>query len=183
MLEALIQNLPWVVGWLGLFSFLSVQAWTSQRRQEREAFYKSEAIKKIAEMQGNTPEAVLQLLRESLASWNDRVAPGLAHLGPIQAREYFRSQTLQKIVDAPGAGAEAALTFLREERRNSARRGREGAKLGGTITVIVGIGLTLILWVLVKDQPVYLTGLIPVAVGVVLLAYGFVFAPKDQKDS
>src|SRR6185369_1127437 len=74
MLESLVHSLPWVVGLLGLFSFAAVASWSTERRKEREALYRSEAIKKIAEMQGNTPEPVVTLLREAIANWRSSEA-------------------------------------------------------------------------------------------------------------
>ena len=105
-----------------LFTFLSVAAWTSARRKEREAYYKSEAIKKIAEMQGATPEPVLQILRETMAAWKDHPSP--ANMGPIQAKAYYRAEAIKKIAEMQGAGADAVLTVLREDEKISARRVR-----------------------------------------------------------
>jgi hypothetical protein len=50
------------VGAVALFSFVAVASWADARRKEREAYYKSETLKKIAESQG--AGAVLDLLRE-----------------------------------------------------------------------------------------------------------------------
>jgi hypothetical protein len=120
----------------GLFSFLAVASWAADRRREREAYYRSEAIKKIAEMQGNAPDAVLQLLREALTP-SSVPSPWVAT--PRALAAYYRSETLKEIARTPNAGA--ALEVLREQERNSALRIREGTKLGGLITVAVGIGL------------------------------------------
>jgi hypothetical protein len=50
------------VGAVALFSFIAVASWADARRKEREAYYKSETLKKIAESQG--AGAVVDLLRE-----------------------------------------------------------------------------------------------------------------------
>ena len=173
----LATALGWSVGLIALFTFLSVAAWTSARRKEREAYYKSEAIKKIAEMQGTTPEPVLQVLRETMAAWKDHPSP--ANMGPYQAKAYYRAETIKKIADMQGAGSDAVLTVLREEEKISSRRVREGLKLGGFITCAVGFGLLIALRAIVPDIPVYLVGFIPVFVGVALLAYGYSYAPRD----
>lgn len=47
------------------FSYLAVWLWMKHRRQEREAFYKSETLKKIAESQGEGGNAAIEFLRES----------------------------------------------------------------------------------------------------------------------
>jgi hypothetical protein len=177
MNEDMATALGLCVGLIALFTFLSIAAWTSARRKEREAYYKSEAIKKIAEMQGTTSEPVLQVLRETMASWKDQPSP--AYMGPIQSKAYYRAETIKKIAEMQGAGSDAVLTVLREDERISARRTREGLKLAGFITCAVGIALLIVLRAIVTDMPVYLVGLIPMFVGVALLAYGYSYAPKD----
>ena len=117
------------VGGIALFSFLAVASWSDARRREREAYYRSETLKKIAETQGN--------------------------------------------------GANSAIEFLREEEKSAARRRREGVKLGGLVTSAVGIGMMIFLRAIVNDEPVYLVGLIPLLIGVVLAAYSYLLAPKE----
>jgi hypothetical protein len=120
-----------VVGSIALFSFLAVATWSDSRRKERETFYKSETLKKIAE--------------------------------------------------SSGEGAKAAIELMREQEKSVAKRRLEGMKLGGLITAVVGIGVMALLHGLVRDEPVYLAGLIPFLVGVVLMLYGFFLAPKPQE--
>ena len=57
-----------VVGSIALFSFLSVAAWSDARRKEREAYYRSETLKKIAESSGEGAKAAIELLREQKKS-------------------------------------------------------------------------------------------------------------------
>jgi hypothetical protein len=52
------------VGALGLFGFLAVASWADARRRERESFYRSETLKRIAELQGAGVNAALELFRE-----------------------------------------------------------------------------------------------------------------------
>ena len=113
---------------IALFSFISMVVWSTARRREREAYYKSELLKKIAEQQG--------------------------------------------------AGATAALEYLREQEQNAGRRRIEGMKLGGLIIVAVGAATMILLRQLIPDEPLYLEGLIPSFVGLVLLAYAYLMAPK-----
>jgi ferric-dicitrate binding protein FerR (iron transport regulator) len=118
-----------IVGSIALFSFLAVTTWSEARRKEREAYYTSETLKKIAE--------------------------------------------------SSGEGAKSALELLRERQKNLARNRLEGVKLGGLVTAAVGVGVMVLLRGLVHDDPVYLAGLIPVLVGVALLVYAFVLAPRE----
>ena len=110
------------VGAIALFSFVAVASWADARRKEREAYYKYDALKKLAE--------------------------------------------------SPAPSAAAALEYLREQNRNTARRRREGMKLGGLITTAVGIALLIFLWKLI-GPPVCLAALIPLLVGLVLFGYAY----------
>ena len=177
MIEDLAPALAWGIIAIAFFTFLSIHAWSSARRKERDAYYKSEAIKKIAEMQGATSEPVLQMLRETMSAWKDQPSP--ANMGPYQARAYYRAETIKKIADMQGAGADSVLAVLREEEKINARRVREGLKLAGFITGAVGFGLVICLRAIVPDMPVYLVGFIPGLVGVALLAFGYSYSQKD----
>jgi hypothetical protein len=117
-----------VVGSIALFSFLAVSVWSDARRKEREAYYRSEALKKIAECSGE--------------------------------------------------GAKAAIELLREEQKPTMKRSLEGIKLGGLVTSAVGIGVMVLLYGIEHNEPVYLAGLIPLLVGVAMLTYAFILAPK-----
>jgi hypothetical protein len=118
-----------VIGSIGLFTFLSVAAWSDARRKERE--------------------------------------------------EYYRSETLKKIAESSGEGAKAAIELLREQHKSVTSRRLEGMKLGGLITAVVGIGVMALLRGLVSSEPVYLVGLIPLLVGLAVLTYTFLLAPKE----
>jgi uncharacterized membrane protein len=124
------------VGSIALFSFIAVASWADARRREREAYYKSETLKKIAEAQG---------------------------AGASSAIEFLREEALRRA----------------EEKKNAARHRREGIKLGGLVTTAVGIGLMIFLRAIERDEPVYLVGLIPLLIGVALLAYSYLLAPKE----
>jgi hypothetical protein len=118
-----------IVGSIALFSFLAVAVWAEARRKEREAYYKSETLKKIAE--------------------------------------------------SSGEGAKAAIELLSEQQNRVARHRLEGMKLGGLVTAVVGIGVMVLLHGLANDEPVYLAGLIPLLIGLALLTYAFLLAPKE----
>src|SRR6267142_61205 len=49
---------------VSIFSFLSVASWADARRKEREAYYKSELLKKIAETTGAGANSAIEVLRE-----------------------------------------------------------------------------------------------------------------------
>jgi hypothetical protein len=114
---------------VAVFSFVAVAVWSDNRRKEREAYYRSEALKKM--------------------------------------------------VEAQGTGASSAVELLRQEEKIAARRRLEGQKLGGIITLAVGVGLMIFLKAVDHNEPAFLVGIIPLLVGAALLAYSHVLAPKN----
>ncbi len=46
------------------FSYCSVKVWMNGRKQEREAFYKSETLRRITEAPGEGAKAAIELMRE-----------------------------------------------------------------------------------------------------------------------
>jgi len=176
------ESLAWAVAAIAVCSFWAVSSWASNRRQEREAYYKAEAIKKVAEMQGNPPEAVLSMLREALTPPPPPPNPWSGNTGAQHRKEreaFYRSEVLKKFADSSGAGAEAAIALMREEERRAERRTRGGLRLGGLVLVAVGIGATTFLYAIVPDVPVYLAGLIPALIGIALLAYSYILVDRD----
>jgi ferric-dicitrate binding protein FerR (iron transport regulator) len=117
------------VGAVALFSFLAIASWSESRRREREAYYKSEAIRKLAE---STPDV-----------------------------------------------AASALDFLREQERNDKERVRAQIKIAGLVTCGVGIGMMVFLGALIREAPIYLSGSIPLLIGVALLAWSYIPALRD----
>jgi hypothetical protein len=52
------------VGAVALFSMISIAVWSGARQKEREAYYKNDMLKKLAEAQGPGANSALELLRE-----------------------------------------------------------------------------------------------------------------------
>jgi hypothetical protein len=66
------------VGAVALFGiFLPLTIWMDHRRKEREAFYKAETIRRIAEAPGEGGNAAVQLLREQERIASIKVREGL----------------------------------------------------------------------------------------------------------
>jgi hypothetical protein len=146
--------------------------WANAQRREREAYPRAEAIKKIAETQGEPPEPVMALLSQALK-------PPPALLSPAQAREFYRGEVVKRMAKLKGSDADAALALMREDEKRSARRVREGLKLGGLISASVGVGFLVFLRAIIPGMPVYLAGLIPLLVGCALLVYALVLASTE----
>jgi len=88
---------------------------------------------------------------------------------------FYKSETLRRVTEASGEGAKAAIDLLREEEHLKRIKAREGIKVGGVVTLGVGIGLMIFLWALVGFK-IALCGLIPGLIGVALLGYAYLLA-------
>jgi hypothetical protein len=91
-----------------------------------------------------------------------------------ERKDFYRSEMLRKLAES---GPAAVVEYLREEERQQERRRaeqrvreREGTRLGGLILLAIGITLTIAMYYVVREAPVYLFGLIPASIGLVLLA-------------
>jgi len=177
------ENLASAIGVVGcaaaICAYLAVKAWVNGNRREREAFYRAEAIKKVAEMRGATPEPVLEVLREALKPQPEPASPWGPQVWAPGWEKVRQREILAEIAEKQGARPETAIDILREEERIRGHRVREGLKLAGMITAGVGAGLFVFLKQLLPDMPVYLVGLIPILVGAAFLAYVFVLAPEN----
>jgi len=108
---------------VAVFSMVSIVSWSDARRKEREAYYKNEMLKKVAES---------------------------------------------------GPGANQALELMREEARIAALRTKQGLQIGGLITAAAGLGVLIFLRALLgRDEGVFLSGLIPLFVGMALYASSY----------
>jgi hypothetical protein len=112
-----------IVGSIALFSFLAVASWADSRRREREAFFRHELLKKLAENPGSNADQVMQLLRQ--------------------------------------------------EETDRLERQRNGLRLGGWVTLAVGIGVMLLLSQLVREHGLWAVGAIPTLIGAALLLHAF----------
>ena len=92
---------------------------------------------------------------------------------------FYKAETVRRLTESSSDGAKAAIELLREQDRMGRAKKREGMKIGGLINLAVGLGIMIFLRALVKDEPVYLCGLIPGLIGVALLTYALVLAPKE----
>lgn len=90
---------------------------------------------------------------------------------------FYRAETLRRIAESTSEGAKAAVELLREESRRNQLKTREGLKIGGVITLGVGVAMTIMMWTVSKTDPgAPLVGLIPGFVGLAMLVYVFFLA-------
>ena len=93
---------------------------------------------------------------------------------------FYKAETMRRLAESSGDSAKAAIELLREQSRQEQMKKREGLKIGGLINLAVGIALMIFLHALVRDEPVYLCGLIPGLIGAALLTYALLLAPKAE---
>ncbi|MBV9267071.1 MAG: hypothetical protein JO061_12955 [Acidobacteriaceae bacterium] len=62
---------------ISVFSWFAVAQWAEARRREREAYYRSEVLKKLAESSGAGGEVSLEIMREQHRIENTRRREGL----------------------------------------------------------------------------------------------------------
>ncbi len=93
---------------------------------------------------------------------------------------YYRNETVRRLTESQGAGADAAIGLLREDDRLRVARRIESIRLGGLITVAIGIGIMVFFSFIDQDtrQVGVAIGSIPLLVGAALLLYVYVLAPK-----
>jgi hypothetical protein len=101
-----------------------------------------------------------------------------ADAGRKEREAYYQGETIKKIAETQGAGASSALELLREQERIALRQKREGVRPGSLITAAVGVGVMVMLRGLEHNEPAYLAGLVPLLIGVALLTYGYLLAPR-----
>jgi hypothetical protein len=106
----------------------------------------------------------------SIATWSENRRK--------ERESYYREETYRKILEHGGDSGDRILRQMREEEVDHSRRRIEGQRLGGLITTVVGVGVMIFLYVLVDEEPVYLVGIIPLLIGLVLVIYGFFLAPR-----
>jgi hypothetical protein len=101
----------------------------------------------------------------SIATW-----AGTRHQ---ERKDFYRSEMLKKLAES---GSAAVLEYLREEERQADRQRAErqqqiveGNRVTGLILIAVGGVLTVALWKILPDMPVYILGMTPLAIGVVFL--------------
>lgn len=93
---------------------------------------------------------------------------------------FYKSETMRRLAESSGEGAKTAVEMLREQARLEQIKKREGMKIGGLVNIAIGVALMIFLRALVGGEPVYLCGLIPGLIGVALLTYALILAPKVE---
>lgn len=115
----------------GLFSFASVFVWAHQRRREREAYYRSETLRRFSETGGAARELLLEALQEDERYAVRRRLEACKLAGVITLAVGIAMMMFIKAVDA---------------------RSVEPSYLVGLIPVSVGLSLLLYVYVLAPRE-------------------------------
>jgi len=118
-----------IIGSIALFSFLGVATWSDARRKEREAYYRTEALKKIAESSSEGAKSAVEYLQEQERSARRRRMEGMKLGGLITA--------------AVGIGLMVMLRGLEHE---------EPAYLVGLIPLLIGVAMLVYVFALVPKE-------------------------------
>ena len=86
---------------------------------------------------------------------------------------HYRNEMAKRIAESPDAAS--LMEYVRETERIDASRVRMKARVAGLIVSAVGVALMIFLAQAMPGGPAYLVGLLPLAVGVVLLLLSEVF--------
>lgn len=93
---------------------------------------------------------------------------------------FYKAETIRRLTEATGEGAKAAIELLREDDRLQRVKRLEGMKIGGLITLAVGVALSIFVGLIGAPGFFYVAGLVPGLIGVAMLAYVyFLAAPVD----
>jgi hypothetical protein len=109
----------------------------------------------------------------AIATWSDNRR---------KERETFnRHETYRRMLEQPADSAADVLALMRHEEAQRQRQRMEGIRLGGMITTIVGVGLMIFFYFVVSGTPIFLIGIIPLLIGLVLVVYGFFMMKKPEE--
>lgn len=93
----------------------------------------------------------------------------------------YRNELLKKIADSQGDAADKIMEMIRQEELDIKIRRREGIKLGGLITAAAGLGAMALLFMLAPAQPVWISGVVPLLIGLALFIYAQVLSPRPDQ--
>jgi hypothetical protein len=92
---------------------------------------------------------------------------------------FYKAETLRRVSESSADSSKASIEFLREQNRMVQFKTIEGLKIGGLIMTGTGIGVIVLLWAL-AGPTVSVCGVIPMLIGVAMLAYVYLLAAPVQ---
>lgn len=110
---------------ISVFSFISIAVWTEARRKEREAYYKAESLRRVAEMPGDGAKYVIEMMKEE-----ERIRQAQHFSNEMKKGEGMKIGGLVNI--AVGAGLFLLIYFTSPQK---------GAAFVGFIPGLIGVAL------------------------------------------
>ena len=110
----------------------------------------------------------------AIATWSDNRRK--------ERESFHRHETYRKMLDRPGESAADVLALMRHEEAQRQSQKVEGLRLGGMITTVVGVALMVFFYFLIGGSPLFLVGIIPLLIGLVLVVYGFFMMKRPNED-
>ena len=98
-----------------------------------------------------------------------------------ERESYYRHETYKKLMEQGVESSEAVQSLMRERTLQEWQRRVEGLRLGGMITFVLGLGAMIFLYAFVDQENLYLAGLIPALIGLVLMLYGFFLIKRPEQ--
>jgi hypothetical protein len=92
---------------------------------------------------------------------------------------FYKAETLRRVSESSADSSKASIEFLREQNRMVQFKTIEGLKIGGLIMTGTGIGVIVLLWAL-AGPTVSVCGVIPMLIGLAMLAYVYLLAAPVQ---
>ena len=99
-----------------------------------------------------------------------------------------RYALFKHLSERPAESVQLVLEQLHQDDARELEREREkaavawrGQNMGAAVTLAIGVLLTLFLYYIAPDKPVWLIGLMPVMVGVILAVAGWIEKPKRER--
>ena len=130
----------------------------------------------------DVPPSIHRLVRRCLEKdQRERLRDiGDARIEIKQALATPPNDAYRKTYEPPASRTEAVPVPGEQENRRRQEQ-IEGYKVSGLITAAAGIGVGTWFYFLYPDRPVYVVGLVPLLVGLALLFYGFMLAPRPTR--
>jgi hypothetical protein len=119
------------------FSFVSIAVWTEARRKEREAYYKSETMRRITESTGDGGRQALEIMREE-----ERIRQAAQRAKDLRAIEGLKIGGLVNV----GVGVGLSIFLF-------SFNSRSPVYLVGLIPAMIGVALLVYALFLVPKRP------------------------------